>query len=41
MEKKVSIIKNEPRTKNKLIAAVREQLEYRAMWLYLLCASDH
>lgn len=36
MEEK-SIVKNEPRIKNKLIAAIREQLEHRALWLYLLC----
>lgn len=33
----MSKIKNEPRIKNKLIAAIREQLEHRALWLYLLC----
>jgi hypothetical protein len=27
---------NEPRIKNPLIVAVREQLEHRALWLYLL-----
>lgn len=32
-----SRVKNEPKIKNKLIAAVREQLEHRAYWLYLLC----
>lgn len=37
MGKKASIVKNEPRIKNKLIAAIREQLEHRALWLYLLC----
>ena len=33
----MSNIKNEPRIKNALIKAVREQLEHRAMWMYLLC----
>lgn len=33
----MSKITNEPRIKNKLIAAIREQLEHRALWLYLLC----
>ncbi len=33
----MSKVKNEPRIKNKLITAVREQLEHRALWLYLLC----
>ena len=33
----MSRIVNEPRIKNKLIAAIREQLEHRALWLYLLC----
>lgn len=37
MENKESIVKNEPKIKNKLITAVREQLEHRALWLYLLC----
>ena len=32
-----SVIKNEARRKNQLIVAVREQLEHRALWLYLLC----
>lgn len=32
-------IKNEPKIKNPLIAAIREQLEHRALWMYLLC--DH
>ena len=31
------LIKNEPSNKNPLVAAVREQLEHRALWLYLLC----
>ena len=30
-------IKNEPKIKNPLIKAVREQLEHRALWMYLLC----
>lgn len=33
----MSKIHNEPRIKNMLIVAVREQLEHRAHWLYLLC----
>jgi len=33
----MSQIKNEPRIKNPLIRAVREQLEHRALWMYLLC----
>ena len=33
----MSKVKNEPRIKNPLIAAIREQLEHRALWLYLLC----
>ena len=33
----VSSIINEPRIKNALIKAVREQLEHRALWMYLLC----
>jgi hypothetical protein len=28
---------NEPRIKNRLIVAIRELLEHRALWLYLLC----
>ena len=32
-----SNIVNEPRIKNRLIAAIRELLEHRALWLYLLC----
>lgn len=32
----MSNIKNEPKIKNKIIMAVREQLEHRALWLYLL-----
>ena len=34
---KMSIIKNEAKIKNPLIVAVREQLEHRALWMYLLC----
>ena len=30
-------IHNEPKIKNRLIAAIREQLEHRALWMYLLC----
>ncbi|NLW69914.1 MAG: L-2-amino-thiazoline-4-carboxylic acid hydrolase [Eubacteriaceae bacterium] len=30
-------IKNEAKIKNPLIVAVREQLEHRALWMYLLC----
>ena len=33
----MSNIKNEAKSKNPLIVAVREQLEHRAFWLYLLC----
>lgn len=33
----MSIVKNEAKIKNPIIAAVREQLEHRAHWLYLLC----
>ena len=32
-------ITNEPRIKNPLIVGIREQLEHRALWMYLLC--DH
>lgn len=32
----MSIIKNNPKIKNKLIKAVRGTLEHRAVWLYLL-----
>lgn len=28
---------NEPKIKNPIIVAVREQLEHRALWMYLLC----
>ncbi len=33
----MSRIKNEPKIKNPLIVAIREQLEHRALWMYLLC----
>ena len=33
----MSGIKNEPKIKNPLIVAIREQLEHRALWMYLLC----
>lgn len=33
----MSKIVNEPRIKNPLIKAIREQLEHRALWMYLLC----
>lgn len=33
----MSKIKNNPRIKNPLIGAIRELLEHRATWLYLLC----
>ena len=29
-------IKNEPKYKNGLLMAIREQLEHRALWIYLL-----
>lgn len=32
----MSKITNEPKIKNKVIAKVREQLEHRDFWLYLL-----
>ena len=32
----MSIVKNEPKYKNGLLQAIREQLEHRAYWLYLL-----
>ncbi len=31
------MIKNEPKIKFPLIVAIREQLEHRALWMYLLC----
>lgn len=33
----MSRIVNEPKYKNALLQAIREQLEHRALWLYLLC----
>lgn len=30
-------IKNEAKLKNPLLVAIREQLEHRALWMYLLC----
>ena len=33
----MSKVKNEAKYKNPLLAAIREQLEHRAYWLYLLC----
>ena len=33
----MSKIKNEAKIKNPLIVAIREQLEHRALWMYLLC----
>lgn len=33
----MSVVKNEAKIKNPIIKAVREQLEHRAFWLYLLC----
>ena len=30
-------IQNEPKYKNGLLMAIREQLEHRALWMYLLC----
>lgn len=33
----MSKVKNEPKIKNPIIVAVREQLEHRATWLWLLC----
>ncbi len=30
-------IVNEPKHKNPLLVAIREQLEHRALWMYLLC----
>ena len=31
------MIVNEPKIKNGLLQAIREQLEHRALWMYLLC----
>ncbi len=33
----MSIVKNEPKYKNPLLMAIRDQLGHRALWLYLLC----
>ena len=33
----MSNIKNEAKIRNPLIVAIREQLEHRALWMYLLC----
>ena len=33
----MSNVKNEAKYKNPLLVAIREQLEHRAYWLYLLC----
>ena len=33
----MSKIRNEAKIKNPLIVAIREQLEHRALWMYLLC----
>ena len=33
----MSKIKNEAKIKNPLIVGIREQLEHRALWMYLLC----
>lgn len=33
----MSKVKNEASIKNPLVKAVREQLEHRALWMYLLC----
>ena len=33
----MSKIVNEPKIKNPIIVAIREQLEHRALWMYLLC----
>ena len=30
-------IVNEPKYKNGVLAAIRDQLEHRALWMYLLC----
>lgn len=36
-KEKIMSITNEPKLKNKLLQAIREQLEHRALWMYLLC----
>lgn len=33
----MSIVKNNAKHNNKILVAIREQLEHRALWLYLLC----
>ena len=33
----MSIVKNEAKIRNPLIVGIREQLEHRALWMYLLC----
>lgn len=33
----MSKVHNEPKIKNPIVVAVREQLEHRGLWLYLLC----
>ena len=33
----MSNIKNEPRITNPIVVKIREQLEHRALWMYLLC----
>ena len=33
----MSVVKNEPKIKNPIISAVRDQLGHRTHWLYLLC----
>ena len=33
----MSKVKNEAKIKFPLIVAIREQLEHRALWMYLLC----
>ena len=33
----MSRITNEAKVKNPLIVGIREQLEHRALWMYLLC----
>lgn len=36
MQEQPSIVKNEPRIKTPLTVGIREQLEHRALWMYLL-----
>ena len=33
----MSNIRNEPRITNPIVVKIREQLEHRALWMYLLC----